>query len=50
MHVSALVHDVADVLAFATFPAFTAWVLFWLPPRNQGRDEDDELRPAPLPA
>jgi hypothetical protein len=45
MHVSALVHIVADAIAFATFPAFTVWVLFFLPPRSRG-DDDDDLRPA----
>jgi hypothetical protein len=44
MHVSALVHIVADVIAFATFPAFTVWVLFFLPPRDRG-DDDDDLDP-----
>jgi hypothetical protein len=47
MHVSALVHIVADVIAFATFPAFTVWVLFFLPPRSRG-DDDDDLRPSQI--
>jgi hypothetical protein len=45
MHVTALVHLFADVIAYGSMAAFVLWVLFFLPPRNRGDDEDD-LRPA----